>query len=303
MPPIPDLATWPGDYAARVRAASGAALRLQQPVQALGELAHLYHANGLYHEAQQVELGLQALRPTDPQWIYLLADTYQNLGDPDAQQAYLEMMLRLVPYYPVTRLKLAELLFKQGRIDEAYAHYEWRLTLVPGDPYALLGLARIAQQRGNLREAARNLEAIVSRDPGFSAAHNQLASIYDRLGEPARADKERSLGASTGRFVEANDPRLYRVYAWAFNPDIVYLYGQTAMQPVQWEKSLAFYQQVVRLAPGDPSGYEALGGIEARLNRAAEARATLERGLAVARGIGDAAGAERLAQALQKLAH
>ena len=332
VPEIPDLSTWPADYAARVRVMTAAALRLNEPLEALGELACLYHANGCYREAQRVELGLYALRPRDPQWTYFLADTCQNLGDPDGQRSLLEEMLRLVPYYPVTRLKLAELLFKQGLIDEAYVHYDWRLAFVPGDPYALLGLARIALQRNDRAEALRLLESIVRKSPDFSAAHNLLASVYDRMGEAARAEQERQLGSSTGRFVEANDPRLYQVYAWSFNSSIVDLYGQTKAQPRQWEVSLPYYQKAVRLAVHDASAYEALAGLYTRLGRADDARAaleagliaapdapalysalsqllvtagrtsdarkTLERGLAIARKIGDSQAADRFRQAL-----
>jgi len=335
VPAIPALSTWPADYAARVQVATAAAIAIEQPIEALGELACLYHANGCYREAQQVELGLHALRPKDPQWTYLLADTCQNLGDPDGQRTFLEQMLQLVPSYPVTRLKLAELLFKQGLIDDAYTHYEWRLTLAPGDPYALLGLARIALERGNRADGVRQLESLVRKCPDFSAAHNLLAGIYDRVGDKARAEEQRQLGSSTGRFVEANDPRLYRVYAWSFNSSIVEVYGQTGAQPRQWETALPFYQKAARLTPGDAFAHEALAGVYVHLGRTddarsaleaglvavpdatalysalsqvlitagrkAEARKTLERGLAVARRIGDPQAADRLGQALGQI--
>lgn len=279
VPVIPDLSVWPSDYAARVRLATAAALDLQQPLQALGELACLYHANGCYREAQQVELGLHTLRPKDAQWTYFLADTYQNLGDPEQQRAFLEQMLQLVPYYPVTRLKLAELLFKQGLLDEARTHYEWRLTFVPGDPYALLGLARMTLQQGNPAEAVRQLELIIRQSPDFPTAHNLLAEIYARMGDAARAEQQRKLGSSTGRFVEANDPRLYRVYAWCFNSSLVEVYGQTGSQLRQWEITLPFYRKAARLAPNNVAAYEALAGLYAHLDRPDDACATLEAGL------------------------
>ncbi|HSR08279.1 MAG TPA: tetratricopeptide repeat protein, partial [Bryobacteraceae bacterium] len=115
----------------------------------------------------------------------------------------------------------ADLFLKRGRLDEARTQYEWRLTQAPDDAYALLGLARIALQQGSRREAAGQLESIVRRSPGFSAAHNLLANVYERMGEHARAEQERKLGEATGRFVEASDPRFHQVYAWCFNPYLV----------------------------------------------------------------------------------
>lgn len=298
VPEIPDLSAWPSDYAARVRVATAAARSMEQTLQALGELACLYHANGSYREARQLEQGLHTLRPRDPQWVYLLADAYQNLGDAEEQSACLEQMLRLVPSYPVTRLKLAELLFKQGKIDEAYTHYEWRLTFVPGDPYAQLGMARIALQRGNRAEAVRLLESLVRQSPEFSTAHNLLAGIYERMGARDKAEQQRQLGSSTGRFVEANDPRLYKVYAWSFNPMIVDAYGQTAAQPRQWDGILSFYKSALSHFPDELSTYEALGGLYARLGRNGDAREVLRRGLDVAKKKGDTQAVSRLEQAI-----
>lgn len=282
VPPTPDLSRWPDEYAARVLTAARAASRLEKPLQALSELACLYHANGCYREAQQVERGLHALEPRNARWTYFLADTCQNLGDSDGQRMYLEETRRLSPHYSLTRLKLADLLFKQGLIDEAFAHYEWRLTQVPGDPYALLGLARIALARGDRVEGVHQLETIARVSPGFSAAHNLLAGVYERMGDTVRANEQRRLGSSTGRFVEANDPWLYSVFAWCFNSSLVEMLGQTGRQIRQLEASLPFYEKVVRLAPGDGAAYEALGGIYSKLNRETDARVALEAGLAVA---------------------
>ena len=62
-PAIPDLAGWPREFVAKVRAATAAAERREQPLRALAELAFLYHANGFFREAEQVERGLHALDP------------------------------------------------------------------------------------------------------------------------------------------------------------------------------------------------------------------------------------------------
>ena len=90
VPPIPDLARWPRGYAARVRAATALANRMEQPVAALSELAGLYHANDCYREAEQTERGLHALEPKNARWTYLLADAAAKLGDVEGQRAFLE---------------------------------------------------------------------------------------------------------------------------------------------------------------------------------------------------------------------
>ena len=280
--PLPDLAMWPPEYAARVRGATAAANRIEQPLEALSELACLYHANALYREAQQAERGLHALEPKNAQWAYYLADTCQNLGDMEGTRTFLEEILRLAPHYPVTRLKLADLCLKQGLTDEAIHHYEWRLTLVPNDPYAQLGLARIAEQRGNRAEALRLFEIIVRTSPNFPSAHSMLAELYAQGGNEARAAEERRLGSAAGRFIEANDPLLYRVYAWSFDSFRLDAQGGSRLQVRQLEAALPFYEKAARLAPRDSLACDALGNVYLQLKRLDDARATLEAGLAVA---------------------
>ena len=282
VPPVPDLVGWPREYAARVRGATAAASRLEQPLTALSELACLYHANGCYREAQQVERGLHALEPKNAQWSYYLADSCQNLGDMEGTRTFLEKTLQLAPYYAVTRLKLAELFLKQGLTDEAFRQYDWRLALVPNDPYARLGLARIALSAGNRAEAVRSLETIARTSPNFSPAHNLLAELYAQMGDQARATEQRLLGSAAGRFIEANDPLLYKVYAWSFDTYRLEVQGGNRLQTRQLEASLPFYQKAVRLAPQDGSVWDALGNVYQQLNRLDDARAAIEAGLAAA---------------------
>ena len=280
VPPIPDLAAWPREYASRVRAATAAANRLEQPAAALGELAFFYHANGCYREAEQAERGLQALEPKNARWTYLLADVWEKLCDLERQRAFLEKTLQLAPHYPTTRIRLADLLLKQGFADEARAHYEWRLTLVPNDPHGRLGLARIALQSGDRTGALKYLEAIVRDHPDFPSAHNLLSEIYANMGEAARAEEQRRLSGATGEWREADDPWLYKMYAWSFDPYHLDKSGEADLQARRLEGSLPFYEKEVRLAPNDGLAYDALGSVYSQLNRLDAAVATLETGLA-----------------------
>lgn len=282
VPPVPDLASWPPEYASRVRAATAAARRFEQPVAALGELAALYHANDCYRQADQVERGLLALEPRNARWAYALADTCGKLGDMDGQRAYLERALQLAPYYPNVRIKLAELLLKLGALDEARAHYEWRLTLAPSDPYGRLGLARIALQRGDRTTALKYLEAIARDNPDFPSAHNLLAEVYANMGDAARAAEQRKLSGGTGEWREAEDPWLAAVYAFSFDAYRLEILGGGRQQARQLQASLPFYQEAVRLAPRDGLAYDALGNLYLQLNELDRAAAALEAGLAAA---------------------
>jgi tetratricopeptide (TPR) repeat protein len=282
VPPPPDLAAWPEEYASRLRAAMAAANRLDEPRTALKEIACLYHANGYYREAEQAERGLHALEPKNALWTCYLADACQNLGDQDGTRTFLEETIRLAPYYAPAHLKLADLLFKQGQADAAVAQYELRLTLVPQDPYARLGLARIALQRGDRTGALKYLEATVRDSPDFPSAHNLLAVVYDQMGETAKAAEQRGLGTLAGRFREVDDPWINRIYGWTFDVFRLEVLGANRLQTRQLDASLPFYEKAVRLAPHDGMAYDALGDVYRQLNRLDEAQATFEAGIAAA---------------------
>jgi len=241
VPPVPELASWPREYASRVRAATAAAGRREQPFAALSELAYLYHANGYYREAEQAERGLQFLEPKNAQWAYLLADACEKLGEMDGEKTFLEKTLQLEPQYPTTRIRLADLLLKLGLADEARVQYEWRLTLVPNDPNGRLGLARIALQRGDRTGALKYLEGIARDNPNFPSAHNLLSEIYASLGDAARSDEQRRLSGDTGELHEADDPWLYKVYAWSFDAYRLDKSGDASLQARRLEGTLPFY--------------------------------------------------------------
>jgi len=301
VPPIPDLARWPRGYASRVRAATAIANRGEQPVAALSELAGLYHANDCYREAEQVERGLHALDPKNARWTYLLADAGAKLGDVEGQRAFLETTLQLAPYYPTTRIKLAELLLKLGLPDEARAQYEWRLTLAPNDPHARLGLARIALQRGDRASARQILEGITRDHPDFPSAHNLLSEVYASMGEAARADEQRRLSGGTGEWREADDPWLSRVYAWSFDPYRLENLGGARLQTQQLEDAATFYEKAARLAPSDGLTGDALGNVYLQLNELDKAATVLD--AAVAAAPPSAALFSTLAQVLQTQGH
>lgn len=279
-PAIPDLSGWPREFVAKVRAATAAAERGEQPLRALSELAFLYHANGFFREAEQVQRGLHALEPRNADWLYLLADVFHSVGDMAGTEEFLAQTVERDPKHHVAHLKLADLLFKQGRTEVAARHYAARLALVPRDPYARFGLARIALYRRDVAAARRELEWIVTHCPDFPTAHNVLAEIYEQAGEPRRAAEERERGLNAGRFRAVEDPSLERLYAWSCDPYRLEVLGAMRMQVGQLQQSLPFYEKAVELAPRDGPARDALAEVYLQLGRFDDARVALDAGIA-----------------------
>jgi tetratricopeptide (TPR) repeat protein len=281
VPPVPALKSFPHLFEDRVRLTSAAALQPFQPLEALEELAQLYHANGFAREAEQVERGLRILEPKDPRWPYYLAELRLTAGDSGAAENFLNETLRLAPDSAPVELKLGDLLFRLGRAPEAAAHYRRRLALLPNDPYAQLGLARISLQAGDWNEAKGMLEALVRSAPTFSTAHNLLAEIYAHNGDEKSAQEHRLLSMHAGRFREADDPWLLALREWSYDSYHLEVLGEKSQQAGKLERSLPLYEQAVRVGGGDGEAYAALGNLYKMLNRWDDARITLERGVAI----------------------
>lgn len=281
IPSLPPLKSFPRIFEDRVRLSTAAARQQFQPIEALKELAQLYHANGLAHEAEQVVRGLRRLEPADARWPYYLADLRLTAGDSAEAVTLLQETLRLTPDYAPAELKLADLLFRLGRFDDAAAHYRRRLSLLPGDPYAQLGLARISLQTGDWAEAANELEALLRTTTKFSTAHNLLGEIRAHLGDNKNAAEHRRRGTAAGRFREAEDPLLAKLHEWNYDSYRLEVLGEMNQQNGKLEQSLPFYEQAVRVGSTDGAAYNALGNLYQMLGRFDEARTTLERGLAI----------------------
>ena len=85
------------------------------------------------------------------------------------------------------RLRLANLLVKQGDLGEAEQNYRELLARDVGQAAAHLGLARIAVSRGDPAEAARQLQNCLDNPSVRRAAYLLLAEVKQRLGDQPAA--------------------------------------------------------------------------------------------------------------------
>jgi len=282
VPALPDFGRLPPTLASRIRLASQAASAGPAAPGALEELALLYHANGFWSQAEQIETALSRLEPKDSRWPYYLADLNLSRGDDDNAIRLLDRTLAMSPENAAAELKFANLFLRTNRVEEAARHYQRRLRLMPDDPYARLGLARIALLRSDSQEAIATLEKLLRDSPTFYTAHNLLAEIYSQGGNAAAASKERQAGAHAPRFQDADDPLLDQLLAYTYDPYQLQVRGAIQMQTGHLAESLPLYQKAVRMRPDDGSGYDGLADVLLQLGRLDEARAVLQRGIAVA---------------------
>ncbi|MCC5025596.1 MAG: tetratricopeptide repeat protein [Candidatus Synoicihabitans palmerolidicus] len=251
--------------------------------EATGELAMIYHANGMRDEAEQVYRVLMEREPQVARWPYLGSDLLGTAGRLSEAEQWLRRTVELEPKKRLARRKLGDLLLKAGRAKEAGTVYEAVLAQAgeeeADDAYALLGWARVAVEDGRWLDARQRLERLVAGHPTFARGLSLLATVDEVLGETKRAAEMRRRAEEAGRFREERDAALVGLLAYCFNS-----YGlrvaASASEDRAWAEVLL--RRATELDPEEVLNWQQLGQLLREAGRWDEAEEVVERALEVA---------------------
>ncbi len=137
--------------------------RMNQVYYRLGEL---YLERAEYRNAAEALHGAIAVDPTDADANFLLAVTYQSLGDHAAAIVAFEEALRFVPNFP-----------------EAYAGLRDSYRSLNKTGEALYATAMLEYARGEYVAAAAKLEEAARLAPSFAPIDLGLGLVYEQLGK------------------------------------------------------------------------------------------------------------------------
>lgn len=207
VPERPALSGWPAELGQRIDASMAGLRAGEEPVRALGELGLLYHANGFYAEASTCYHALLQVDPDNPRWPHAFASILAGYGKLEEAAGLWRETVDLAPGYMPARLRLGDVLLKANRLDEAAKVYQEALRLDPRQPYAHLGLGRVHVARGQWQEAREPLEQAASLSDQ-RLAYDLLPTVYERLGEHARALAMRGRSKAAGSYADTPDPWL-----------------------------------------------------------------------------------------------
>lgn len=314
VPARPDLSGWPAELAGRVdacmrRVEAGG----DDALRALGELGQLYHANGFYAEASTCYHALLRADPGNARWPHSFASILAGYGKIDDAAVLFRQAVELAPAYMPARLRLGDVLLKDNRLDEAEQVYREALRLEPRQPYAHLGLGRIFVARGQWAEARDPLEQAASLS-GDKLAYDLLPTVYERLGDEARARTLRGRAKAAGSYADTPDPWLdemmlacYDTYRLAvaagaakhggnrkvalqllerarqISPDsapVHFQLGITYLETKEYSKARPHFEQCTSLAPDMADGWIHLSNLLATVGNRAESERVLAAGIA-----------------------
>lgn len=282
-PPMPALA---GESAPGldVRLAACAARFATWPPEraALAEFALLCHANGRVAEAMRAYEALIAIDPAETRWPHLLAGLLTGYGRMSEALPLLEKAAALAPAEPIVWQRLGEVRLKNNQPAGAADAFAKVLERRPADIHALFGLARCDLQAGRLTAARSRLQEAVAADPDFPGAQSLLATVWERLGNPAAAQAARLRVRGDGRYTEAPDPWAVDLATYGHDPYALLVAASALSSDARHRAALPLLERALALDPRDARLHRQLGNTFARLGDVPAARAPLERALALA---------------------
>lgn len=218
------------------------------------------------------------LKPDLPEAHNNLGRTLLDAGSVPQAIAHLEEALRLKPDYAEAHNNLGNAFSIVGRKQEAMQHFQRALQLKSDVPEFYNNVAIELALAGRHQEAIQSFERALQLKPDYPDAHNNLAI------ELARSD----------RFPEAIEH-----YRQAINlrPNYIDAHKYLAhalLQADRPEEAIDQYFQVLRLQPDDAATYASVLNVYPALNRPADAMATAQKALDLARSGGQAALAEQI---------
>ncbi len=226
----------------------------------LVELSRLYHANGFLAEATQCYEGLEKLSPQEPRWQHLHATILAGFGEIEPAIALWRRVIELAPDYLPARLRLGDCLLKTNHADEAAAVYSEVLKRDATNAYAQLGLARIDFEAARWDQARTRLETVVSQT-NYSLGYDLIVSLYEKIGEHARAEAIRGSARASGAYRDAPDPWVDQLMDFCFDPYRLSLVAGVAGQTGDLPGAKRLLERAADLAPEDVSVCFQLGGV------------------------------------------
>lgn len=261
------------DAEARIR---GKVTRWPGSVDALGELAGLYQANGLLQEAMRLYAGLETLQPREPRWPHRHAVILAGYGEVEPALARWNRVMSLAPDYLPARLRLGDVLLKADRPAEAAALWTEVLRRVPDQPYALLGLARIDVEAARWTEARARLERVLALTH-HALGYDLIVSVCEQQGDLARAAEIRARAKASGAYREFPDPWIDELVDVCYDAYRLALEAGRDARGGNPTRARQLLERAIALSPTDVTHRFQLAGLLAEARDAAGAQQQLER--------------------------
>ena len=243
-------------------------------LRAAAPLANCYLKNRAIKKADDLLRDWVVRHPDDIEVRLVQARVFLRLADLDSAAAALRAVLEIQPAHVVAHYNLGFISYRGRRYDEAARHLEETIRRKPDLPEAhyTLGLTALAQGRNEA--AIESLERAIALNPKHVGARFNLASAYARAGRLGDAAREQAAYADLSGRSKAEQERATQISTSSVR-------AIRLIQEHKYDEALAAYQELVRQYPDHAMLYNEIGGLQIRLGRPEEAKASLRKAIEI----------------------
>lgn len=159
-------------------------------------LALAYAANGLWEPALAGFENASRLQPGQPLPLLYTAIALEFSGQIETALERYRDVCRQFPSFAPAFSRLGEAALRHGEPEESGQAFLRLIELEPEEWRGYAGLAEVRLRQNTLEEALALAQTAVDKAPGAGAAHHLLGLVYEQLGRPEEAKRERQLGLS-----------------------------------------------------------------------------------------------------------
>ncbi len=138
---------------------------------------------GAYDSAKTAYKKAQALNPTNPQILFILAQLDIANKDTKSAEADLKAAIALKQDYTDAIFLLSQLEVQDGNVKDALSSALAAAYFAPNNPNILFQVGILSAAAGDYASAAAALSAAVSANPQFANARYFLAAVYAKQGD------------------------------------------------------------------------------------------------------------------------
>jgi tetratricopeptide (TPR) repeat protein len=207
-----------------------------------------------------------AKTPNQPEVLVLAARTYATLGDPERAEQFLLKAIEVAPENLQAYGLLGQLYLGQNKLDQARERFSDLATRQPKPVGAETMVGMILQMQGKAAEAQKQYEKVLTMDARSPVAANNLAWMYGESGSNL------DLAVQLAQTAKAGLPEAPEV-----DDTLGWVYYRKNLPGL----ALAPLQRAVGKSPKDPVYHYHLGMVYAKSGDAAQAKASLQKALAL----------------------
>ena len=191
--PVVDYANLQAAVQKPLREAYAAVEQRPSDAGANGELAMVLHVHDRFAAAAACYERARILRPDSFRWAYLHGDVLEQAGRTDQALESFRHAQTLNPRDARVRVRVAQLLVRNGEREEARSLYEALLDEGAGRADVLYGFAQLLNTSGEPEAAIVLLKQLLERHGDSGPAHYALAQAFRRRGDPQSAERHQRL--------------------------------------------------------------------------------------------------------------